>query len=102
MDLPPAWCEVCLCGRTFSLPRAYTYHKRSCQTTKKRLNSGLERAKEIWNAKKRRKLDEKAEKESLALAGPSHISNSLVPDDPPASAPTPEVIFFVLVLHLVA
>ena len=57
MDLPPAWCQVCVCGRTFSAPQAYTFHKRSCQKTKKRLFSALDKAKEVWQSKKRRKKE---------------------------------------------
>jgi hypothetical protein len=51
--------EVCCCGRTFTVPQAYTFHKRSCNKTKKRLSSALDKAKDIWQAKKRRKLEEK-------------------------------------------
>jgi hypothetical protein len=29
MDLPPAWCQVCVCGRMFSVPQAYTFHQHS-------------------------------------------------------------------------
>lgn len=59
MDSPSAWYQVCACGRTFSVLQAYSYHKRSCQKTKKRLASALEKAKEVWEAKKRRKNEEK-------------------------------------------
>ena len=52
MDLPSAWCQVCVCGRTFSVPQAYTGHKRSCQKTKKRLSSALDKAKEVWQSRK--------------------------------------------------
>ena len=58
MDIPAAWSQSCLCGRIFSVPQAYTCHKRSCQKTKKRLSGALEKAKEIWQAKKRRKTEE--------------------------------------------
>jgi hypothetical protein len=60
MDLPPAWFQTCDCGRTFSLPQAYTYHKRSCQRTKKRLSGALERARGVWKAKKRQKTEKHA------------------------------------------
>lgn len=58
MDTPAAWSQSCLCGRVFSVPQAYTYHKRSCQKTKKRLSGALEKAREVWQAKKRRKTEE--------------------------------------------
>lgn len=57
MDLPPAWCQVCVCGRTFSVLQAYTFHKRSCQKTKKRLSGALDKAKAVWQSKKRRKME---------------------------------------------
>jgi hypothetical protein len=85
-NLSPAWCETCVCGRTFSLPQAYTCHQRSCQKSKKRLVDALERAKAVWQAKKRRKIEDGAEKEALALAGPSNIPDSeLVPNEPPVA-----------------
>ena len=57
MDLLAAWCQVCVCGRTFSVPQAYTFHKRSCQKTKKRLSSALDKAKEVWQSKKHKKME---------------------------------------------
>jgi hypothetical protein len=39
------------------MPQAYTCHKRSCQKTKKRFSSALEKAKEVWQVKKRRKME---------------------------------------------
>jgi hypothetical protein len=54
MDQPPAWYQMCVCGRNFSVPQAYTFHKRSCQQTKKRLSGALDKAKEVWHSKKRR------------------------------------------------
>lgn len=57
MDQLPAWYYVCVCSRTFSVPQAYTFHKRSCQKTKKRLSNALDKAKEVWQSKKRRKME---------------------------------------------
>jgi hypothetical protein len=59
MDFPAAWFETCACGRTFSVPQAFTYHKRSCDRTKKRLAVALDKAKDVWQAKKRQKTQEK-------------------------------------------
>jgi|ERR1700722_2734703 len=70
MDLPPAWNQTCICGRTFSLQQAYTYHKRSCQKTKKRLSTALEKAKEAWMVRKRRKTDPNAEVAAQAPGSP--------------------------------
>jgi hypothetical protein len=73
MDLPPAWCQACICGRTFSLPQAYTYHKRTCEKTKKRLSGAWDKAKEVWKAKKRQKIEakatEKASQSNFAVSG---------------------------------
>jgi hypothetical protein len=66
MDVPPAWSQACICGRVFSVPQAYTFHKRSCQKTKKRLSCALEKAKEVWQAKKRRKTEEATRIEETA------------------------------------
>ena len=104
MDLPPAWCKVCICGRTFSVQQAYTCHKRSCQKTKKRLAGALEKAKEVWQANKRQKREAKATKDSeaLALAGPSHPSlTHTVPvpiAEPPTLAPASSRVRFNLML----
>jgi hypothetical protein len=77
MDLPPAWCEVCLCGRTFSSPQAYSCHKRGCEKTKKRLSGALEKAKEIWQAKKRQKTE--ANPSNEISAGPSNLETTPQP-----------------------
>src|ERR1700733_7406877 len=61
MDSPSAWYQLCACGRTFGVLQAYAYHKNSCQKTKKRLASALEKAKEVWETKKRRKTAETTE-----------------------------------------
>lgn len=59
MDVPPpnAWFETCACGRTFSLPQAYSYHKNTCRTSKKRFADEIRGAKEVYLARKRRKVD---------------------------------------------
>jgi hypothetical protein len=85
MDLPPAWSQICPCGRTFSLPQAYTCHKCSCAKTKKQLSGALEKAKEAWRAKKRKKADELAANE--VLAGSSN-TNAIPESGPTDSAPT--------------
>jgi hypothetical protein len=47
--------------------QAYTYHKRSCKKTKKRLAGALEKAKEVWQTNKRRKTEAKAARGALEL-----------------------------------
>jgi hypothetical protein len=99
MELPPTWSEVCICGRTFSVPQAYTFHKRSCQKTKKRLANALHRAKEEWEARKRRKTGEtEAEQQALDGSSDSHmavlpepVSNVL--DDPTCVSPEVRLSF---------
>jgi hypothetical protein len=89
MDLPASWFCICDCGRGFSVPQAYTKHQRSCKNSKKRLSAALDKAKDIWQSKKRRKVDELAAGEPLA--GPSGLN--AMPDIPilTDSAPTPPV-----------
>ena len=41
----------------FSVPHAYTFHKRSCQRTKKQFSNALDKAKEVWQSKKRQKME---------------------------------------------
>src|SRR5580698_5132023 len=58
MDPPEsAWSQACICGRIFSVPQAYTFHRRSCPKAKKRLSDALAKANEVWQVKKRRKLE---------------------------------------------
>lgn len=89
MDLPSAWCHHCVCGRTFSVPQAYSCHKRSCQKTKKRLSGALEKAKEAWQVKKRRKVEEKAQVAEGLLS--QNVVAEMALDDALASAVDPEV-----------
>jgi hypothetical protein len=96
MDLPPAWSQACACGRLFSVPQAYTCHKRSCQKTKKRLSCALEKAKEVWQAKKRRKTEERTKSE--AVYSECHLNESsnaaeLLLNDAPLPGVHPQVGF---------
>jgi hypothetical protein len=94
MDLPSAWSEACVCGRMFSVPQAYTFHKRSCQKTKKRLSSALEKAKEVWQAKKRQKTEAKT------LAGSSNIDR--VPEPVTNEAHAAQEVRSLFLIHLPA
>jgi hypothetical protein len=75
-----AFSETCLCGKSFSLPGTYTRHERNCTKTKKRLAGALEKAKEVWIIRKRRRLgtseniqvNESASNLSPQLAGPNN------------------------------
>lgn len=46
-----------VCGRFFSQSGALAYHKRSCKLSKRRLNGALEKAKEVWDAKKKCRVE---------------------------------------------
>lgn len=48
---------ICICGRSFAYEYAYSNHQRQCKKTKRVLSGALEKAKEVWNAKKRRRID---------------------------------------------
>lgn len=57
MSLDSAACATCFCGRSFLQQSAFSNHERVCQKSKKRLSSVLEKAKELWIARKRRRID---------------------------------------------
>ena len=48
---------MCICGHSFSQATALTNHKRSCKSSKKRLSSALEKARQLWTGSKRRRLE---------------------------------------------
>jgi hypothetical protein len=47
----------CCCGRVFTQNNALSYHKRSCGKSKKRLADALLAAKEVFEQKKRRRIE---------------------------------------------
>jgi hypothetical protein len=73
-------CLTCFCGRSFSQQSAFSNHERVCQKSKKRLSSVLEKAKELWSIKKRRRLD------PGEIAVNEHSLAGLIREQPPASA----------------
>ena len=99
MDLPSAWCHHCVCGRTFSVPQAYSCHKHSCQKTKKRLSGALEKAKEAWQVKKRRKVEEKA-KPAKGSSSTLNVVAEIASDNAFVTDPEVEVEILVLVLTM--
>jgi hypothetical protein len=76
------------------VPQAFTYHKRSCEKTKKRLSGALEKAKEVWQANKRRRMEEKVAKDSEALGGPSHLDKVPVPIATPSASSEVRFLLF--------
>jgi hypothetical protein len=62
--------SVCVCGRSFQQLSAFTNHKRTCQSSKKRLSSALDKAKQLWKGPKRRRLlSSSLEIDKVPLAG---------------------------------
>jgi hypothetical protein len=47
------------CRRIFSAEHSFNSHQRACKKGKKRLSGALAKAKELWVATKRRRLEEK-------------------------------------------
>ena len=76
-------CQTCACGRSFSQENSFNKHRRVCQKSKKRLSSALDKAKQLWTGKKRRRLnpdDSETTVNEPSLAGLIPIS-SLAPQD---------------------
>jgi hypothetical protein len=62
--------HICVCGRCFHQRGALLYHQRSCKKTKTRLAGALVKAKDVWTARKRRRLEgENPSQEGAGLAG---------------------------------
>lgn len=64
------------CGRSFAGPGPLNFHRRSCRTTKRRLQGVLVKAKALWEVRKRSKrhpLDEPQVGGSSTPDPPSHI-----------------------------
>jgi hypothetical protein len=59
---------ICLCSRSFTQQSALSKHQRTCKKSKKRLTSALDKAKEAWAGRKKRKLNNG---NPLLLSGPS-------------------------------
>jgi len=95
MDVLPAWSQACICGRVFSVPQAYTYHKRSCQKTKKRLSCALEMVKEVWQAKKRRKMEQMSRDEVAECSSHQNVAAELLSNDALLPGIHPEVGFLI-------
>jgi hypothetical protein len=69
--------QVCVCGRSFSQSNAFSKHKRSCEKSKKRLSSALEKAKHNWTSKKRRRLE--PPEPSISLSSADLIPEPVMP-----------------------
>jgi hypothetical protein len=66
--------EICGCGRSFITPAALKNHQRSCRATKRQLNKALEKAKEVWSSRKRRRVESLAAPGSNGVAGPAQAN----------------------------
>ena len=95
MNLPEsAWSQACICGRVFSVPQAYSYHRRSCPKTRKRVSDALAKANEVWRAKKRQKIDGSQATVECTSESPSVVAELQSNDDDYDSA-HPQVRFHV-------
>lgn len=71
-------CQTCACGRSFSQENSFNKHRRVCQKSKKRLSSALDKAKQLWTGKKRRRLnpdDSETTVDGPSFAGLAPISS---------------------------
>lgn len=57
----------CLCGKTFSQQNALANHTRSCKSSKKRLSSALDLAKDVWQRRKKKKQERLPEAENTMI-----------------------------------
>jgi hypothetical protein len=72
MDVDP---YRCICGRSFLQAAGLNYHNRSCKKVKTHLAGALDKAKEVWVSRKRRRLEIAATKKSTVI--PQAASTSL-------------------------
>jgi hypothetical protein len=80
----------CGCGRSFTAPGPLKFHQRTCKSTKKRLNIVLAKARELWESRKRPRLDE--ETGSLRNMEDEPIPRPRVVADLPAPPAIPDVV----------
>jgi len=99
MDLPPAWSQTCICGRTFSVPQAYTYHQRSCLKTKKRLSDAIAKAR-VWRVNKRQKTEEMERSRVAECSLNQNVATELLSNG--AALPVPGQVRFYTHLGLIA
>ena len=64
--------ELCACGRSFVYPGALKTHQHSCSRSKKCLAGALEKAKEIWTSRKKKRVENLGRAEGLLLQLPTH------------------------------
>jgi hypothetical protein len=74
--------ESCLCGRSFSQLFALSNHQRTCQKSKKRLSSAIEKAKEAWLSRKKPRCDTSVHPPPEASArNGQNAPDNITPDD---------------------
>jgi hypothetical protein len=66
--------DICYCGKSFLHPGALQIHQRSCSRGKKRLGVALDKAKELWNNRKRRRIHESV----VQGSGQSNLQGAMV------------------------
>ena len=60
------FCQICVCGRSFSRVSDFTKHERGCAKGKKRLSRALSKAKETYQRKKMRMDLEEAQPDQVS------------------------------------
>ncbi|KAF5325806.1 hypothetical protein D9611_000607 [Ephemerocybe angulata] len=77
LDLPwsdsPYRCSAC--GKEYALPRYLDSHERNCTANKRDLSQLLEEANQLWEARKRRRLEEKAQISAAPSAGGRNLNS---------------------------
>ena len=55
--------HVCVCGRSFMQAGPLTFHQRTCRRTKRQFSGALDKAREAWMNRKKRRVESAAELE---------------------------------------
>jgi CxxC motif-containing protein (DUF1111 family) len=98
-----SFCEICLCGKSFAQPSAFTNHQRYCLRSKRRLSDAISAARDVWKEKrslKRQRLSDamvpdpdvsisRSEDSSDAKAECSTSTHTVQPNAEPLPAPDP-------------
>jgi hypothetical protein len=91
--------ETCHCGRVFSQTYAFTNHERTCKKSKKRLSDALAKAKQIYQAKKRRvcvpdaEVDASTQRDAIAsqLEPTAGFGTTVRAAEPDVVVPEPDI-----------
>ena len=79
------WSQACICGQTFTILQGFFYHQCSCLKVKKCSSDTLEKAREVVQARKRRRMSQQIGEGSLNQNVPAEQllnGDPLLPDHP--------------------